>query len=61
MYKVPLHVLEGILKSLEESNDLLKGLVGIARSAEIYAAIAENEKQINLIKSNYTFGYEHKG
>ncbi len=61
MYKVPLHVLEGILKSLEDSNDLLKGLVGTARSAEIYAAIAENEKQINLIKRNFGFTNDNEG
>lgn len=61
MYKIPLHIIEGFLNSLEQSNDLLKGMVGSDRSAEVYAAIAENNKQIELIKTNFTFGYEHKG
>jgi len=61
MYKVPLHVLEGFLKSLEDSNDLLKVLVGTERSADIYAAIAENEKQIKLIKTNFGFTNENEG
>jgi hypothetical protein len=60
MYKIPLHIIEGFLNSLEQSNELLKGMVGSDRSAEVNAAIAENNKQIELIKTNYTFGYEHK-
>lgn len=54
MYKIPLDVLQGLLNSLEKSNELLKGLVGTQRSSEIYEAIAENEKQIRIIKFNYS-------
>jgi len=61
MYKVPLHILEGVLRALEESNELLKGLVGTERSAEIYAAIAENEKQIRIIKLNFGFNHDNEG
>jgi hypothetical protein len=53
MYKVPMSVLQDMVNALEKSNDLLKGLVGTQRSAEIYEAIAENQKQIDLIKLNF--------
>lgn len=53
MYKVQMSVLQDMVNALEKSNDLLKGLVGTQRSAEIYEAIAENQKQIDLIKLNF--------
>jgi hypothetical protein len=53
MYKVPMSVLQDMVNALEKSNDLLKGLVGTQRSAEIYEAIAENERQIEFIKTKY--------
>ena len=55
MYKVPLHVLEGLLNSLEKSNAVLKKLAERDYSLAIQGAIKENEKQINLLKSNYSF------
>lgn len=60
MYKVPLHIIEGFLNSLEQSNKVLKNLAQTDGSLAIQKAIAENEKQIKLIKLNYTFTYEHK-
>jgi hypothetical protein len=61
MYKVPLHILEGFLNSLEQSNAVLKKLAERDDSLAIQESIRENEKQINIIKLNYTFAYEHKG
>lgn len=53
MYKVPIYVLKGLVSSLEKSNEVLKGMVGSDRTADVYSAIAENEKQIRLIKINF--------
>jgi hypothetical protein len=55
MYKVPLHVLEGLLNSLEKSNAVLKKLAERDDSLAIQGAIKENEKQINLLKLNFGF------
>jgi hypothetical protein len=55
MYKVPLHVLEGFLKSLEISNAVLKEAAERDDSPYIQVAIKENEKQINIIKLNFGF------
>jgi hypothetical protein len=55
MYKVPLHVLEGLLNSLEKSNKVLKQLSETDDSLAIQGAIKENEKQIQIIKLNYNF------
>lgn len=60
MYKVPIHVLEGIISSLEQSNLILRRMVGHSRTSEVYDAIAENNKQIELIKRNFGFN-ENKG
>jgi len=61
MYKIPLHIIEGFLNSLEQSNKVLKNIAQTNGSLSIQGAIAENEKQIELIKLNYTFAYENKG
>jgi hypothetical protein len=55
MYKIPLHVLEGLLNSLEKSNKVLKQLSETDDSLAIQGAIRENEKQIQIIKLNYSF------
>ena len=55
MYKVPLHVLEGLLNSLEKSNAVLKKLPEAKTSIAVRLAIRENEKQIQIIKLNYRF------
>ena len=55
MYKIPLHVLEGLLNSLEKSNAVLKKLGKRDGSIAIQEAISENEKQIQIIKFNYSF------
>jgi hypothetical protein len=53
MYKVPMHVLEGILASLEQSNKMLQKNLNNDNSFEVLSAIRDNEKQINLIKLNF--------
>ena len=55
MYKIPLHVLDGLLNSLEKSNSVLKKLAEINDSLAIQESIRENEKQIQIIKVNYSF------
>lgn len=55
MYKVPLHILEGFLKSLEISNAVLIEAAELDDSLAIQLAIKENEKQINIIKLNFGF------
>jgi hypothetical protein len=55
MYKVPLHVLEGLLNSLEKSNAVLKKLAERDDSLAIQEAIRENDKQIQIINVNYSF------
>jgi hypothetical protein len=55
MYKVPLHVLDGLLNSLEKSNAVLKKLAERDDSLAIQEAIRENDKQIRIIKVNYNF------
>ena len=55
MYKIPLHVLDGLLNSLEKSNSVLKKLAEINDSLAIQESIRENEKQIEIIKLNYSF------
>lgn len=55
MYKVPLHILEGFLNSLEQSNEVLKRLAQTDDSLAIQEAIRENDKQINIIKLNFVF------
>ncbi len=55
MYKIPLHVLDGLLNSLEKSNKVLKQLSETDDSLAIQGAIRENEKQIQIIKVNYSF------
>jgi hypothetical protein len=55
MYKIPLHVLDGLLNSLEKSNKVLKQLYETDDSLAIQGAIRENEKQIQIIKVNYSF------
>jgi hypothetical protein len=55
MYKIPLHVLEGFLNSLEKSNVVLKELAERDDSPWIQGVISENEKQIKIIKLNYSF------
>ncbi len=53
MYKVPMHVLKGILASLEQSNKMLLKTINNDNSFEVLSAIRDNEKQINLIKLNF--------
>jgi hypothetical protein len=53
MYKVPLHVLEGLIASLEQSNKILLKTINNDNSFEVLSAIRDNEKQINLIKLNF--------
>lgn len=53
MYKVPMHVLKGILASLEQSNKMLLKTINNDNSFEVLSAIKDNEKQINLIKLNF--------
>jgi hypothetical protein len=53
MYKVPMHVLKGILASLEQSNKMLQKNLNNDNSFEVLSAIRDNEKQINLIKLNF--------
>ncbi len=53
MYKVPMHVLKGILASLEQSNKMLLKTLNNDNSFEVLSAIRDNEKQINLIKLNF--------
>jgi hypothetical protein len=55
MYKVPLHVLEGLLNSLEKSNAVLKKLAEQDDSLAIQGAIRENDKQIQILKLNFRF------
>ena len=55
MYKIPLHVLDGLLNSLEKSNSVLKKLAERNDSLAIQESIRENEKQIEIIKLNYSF------
>jgi hypothetical protein len=55
MYKVPLEVLEGLLNSIEKSNRVLKKLAELDDSLAIQESIRENEKQIQIIKLNYSF------
>lgn len=55
MYKVPLEVLEGLLNSIEKSNRVLKKLAELDDSIAIQESIRENEKQIKIIKLNYSF------
>lgn len=61
MYKIPLHIIEGFLNSLEQSNLVLAASINDENCADVTRAMTENLKQIELIKTNYTFGYEHKG
>ena len=53
MYKVSISVLEGIKASLVKSNEVLRELAESDDSPSIRAAIAENEKQIELITTNF--------
>jgi hypothetical protein len=53
MYKIPLHVLEGIIASLEQSNKVLLKTFNDNNSFEVLTAIRENDKQINLLKLNF--------
>ena len=55
MYKVPLEILEGLLNSLEKSNAILNKLAERNDSLAIQEAIRENDKQINLLKLNFSF------
>jgi hypothetical protein len=55
MYKIPLHVLEGLLNSLEKSNAVLKKLAEQDDSLAIQEAIRENDKQIQILKLNFRF------
>lgn len=60
MYKVPIHVLEGIITSLEQSNSVLAASINDKNSVDVKRAISDNQKQINLIKHNFGFN-ENKG
>lgn len=55
MYKVPLHILEGLLNSLEKSNAVLKELAERDDSPWLQGVINENEKQIQILKLRYSF------
>jgi hypothetical protein len=61
MYKIPLHIIEGLLNSLEQSNLVLAASINDKNCADVTRVMTENLKQIDLIKTNYTFCYEHKG
>ena len=58
MYKVPLHILEGFIKTLEQSNKVLAELYASPDydgQTDILSTILENNKQIELIKINFGF------
>jgi hypothetical protein len=54
MYKIPLDVLQGLLNSIEKSNRVLKKLAELDDSLAIQESIRENEKQIKILKFNYS-------
>jgi hypothetical protein len=54
MYKIPLDVLQGLLNSLEKSNVALKELAERDDSPWVQGVIISNEKQIQILKFNYS-------
>jgi cell division protein FtsB len=55
-YKVQISVLEGLKKTLENNNKLLKGLQATPKSDKLSKQIKANEKQIKLLEDEYYIG-----
>ena len=53
MYKVKISVLEGLKKTIEENNKLLRSLQATPKSDKLGKQIKKNEKQVKLLKDEY--------